>query len=296
MKKITFIIICLLLSSAVSFAATGLAFLEIPVGARETALGGSGVALVTGPTSAVYNPAAIAFLPQSSIALQHAKHFADTRINFIGLSFPSKSIAFAPHYWGTRTSDIEFRTEPTREPISLFDATAEVVGVSGAYRLCPRVAVGVTGHYIHQKIQAEGADGFALDAGVQAKNVVKGVSAGIALNHLGDMSAFVTDEPQLPTTVRIGAAYAGDIGKAGAVLLTAEGHAIKENVPRFVGGLEWQAPEYVSVRVGMVEGISAQTMSAGFGIAVKQVHLDYAFVPYENELDAGHRFSIGIDF
>jgi hypothetical protein len=292
----TILLLLSLLFSLPLYAATGLAFLEIPVGARETALGGAGVALTTGPTSAVYNPAALAFAPRASVAFQHTKHFGDTRGNFVGLTFLPGKFALSPHYWGTRTGDIEFRTEPSRNPLATFDAAAEVVGVSTGYLLCENIGVGATGHYIHQKIQAEGADGFALDLGFMGRDIVRGFSAGVALNHLGDMSAFVADEPQLPTTVRVGGTYEHTLGRAGALLVTAEGHAIKENVPRFVAGLEWQAPDYVSLRAGWVEGIDAQNFSAGFGLLLKQVHLDYSFVPYQEELDAGHRFSVGIDF
>ena len=176
MNRIIFLITVTLFLSTCAFATTGYSFLEIPVGARQSALGGAGVALESGPTSAAYNPALTAFAEHNSVVLMANQHFGDTRAQFFGTTLRSKRFAFSPHYWGTRVGDIEFRNAPTRDPISKFDAVNSAFGASVATKLTKSLSVGVTGHYLYQKIHVESSDGYAFDGGAFYRSPVKGLS------------------------------------------------------------------------------------------------------------------------
>ena len=294
MRRLIFAFVMLLAVVSMSAGGTGLSFLEIPVGARESALGGCGAALVSGPTSAAYNPATVAFTPRS-VAFMHNRHFADTRAEFIGFTVRRGRLALSPHYWGTRVSDIELRTEPTREPVSTFDATHSAVGAALATRFGEHYSAGITGRYLYQKIHIESSDGWAMDAGVLARGLVPNLDVGLALQHLGKMTKFVSEAPELPTTLRGGAAYEHALSKYGAVLLCAEAQAVKDNTPLWRGGIEYRAPGYVALRAGFVEGLEAQDVSLGLGFFVRHYRLDYAFVPYRENLGEGHRFSLALD-
>jgi hypothetical protein len=295
MHKLILSLIAASLITVNAFANTGYSFLEIPVGARESALGGAGVALESGPTSATYNPALVAFADHSSFVLMANRHFGDTRAQFFGATLWSKRFAFSPHYWGTRVSDIEFRTDPTRQPISEFDATNSALGASLATKLTPTISVGVTGHYLYQKIHVESSDGFTVDAGGFWKTPINGLSIGAAINHAGRVSEFVAEDVTLPTTLRGGATYEHRILNSGALLITAEGAGVKDNTPIYRGGIEFRAPQFVALRAGYTEGLEAQGMSFGFGLFHRGVRVDYAFIPYKEELGEGHRFSFGLD-
>ncbi|HEY3295129.1 MAG TPA: PorV/PorQ family protein [bacterium] len=291
----TFLVVLLLmLAVSSSFAGTGLAFLEIPVGARESALGGSGVALITGPTSATYNPAVPAFTPRG-IALMLTKHFADTRSEFIGFTVHRGRLALSPSYLGTRVSDIEFRDQPSVNPISTFDAVNSAVGAALAFKISDKYSVGVAGRYLYQKIQLEASRGYGLDAGALARDVVPGLTLGAAVQNMGEMSAFVVESPKLPTTVRGGAAYEHALPKIGSVMVTAEAQGIRDNKPLFKGGVEYRAPGYLALRAGYVQGLDAQNISFGLGFYISQFRLDYAFIPFKENLGEGHRFSFAFD-
>jgi hypothetical protein len=293
MKK--YFVILLLIGWAVSaYAGTGLAFLEIPVGARESALGGSGVALVTGPTSAMYNPANVAFTPRG-VALMLTKHFADTRSEYVGFTVRRGRFAFSPSYLGTRVPDIEYRDQPTANPISSFDAVNAAVGSAVSFRINEKYSVGVAVRYLYQKIQVEAADGWGVDAGALARNVLPGLTIGAALQNAGKMSKFVSEAPRMPTKVRGGAAYEHSLAKLGSLILTAEAEGVNHNTPQFKGGLEYRAPGYLALRAGYVEGLDAQNVSFGVGFFLGGVRLDYAFIPFKENLGDGHRFSFAFD-
>ena len=264
------------------------------MGARESALGGAGVALVTGPTSTAYNPATPAFTKRGVVFMLN-KHFADVRSEFLGVTLRRGPWAFSPHFWGTRVPDIENRTEPTRDPITTFDATNEAVGIAIARQFSSRISFGVTGRYLHQKMLYESSEGWSVDAGAMMRLAERGLTAGLAVNHVGDMNQFLAEKPQLPTTLRGGVAYERPLAKIGSVMLTADALAIRESAPQFKGGLEYRAPNYLALRVGMVEGVDAQSFSAGFGLFIKHIQFDYAFIPYREDLGDGHRFSLGLE-
>jgi hypothetical protein len=283
-----------LLASAVAQAGTGVSFLEIPVGARESALGGAGVALVSGPSSAAHNPAAMAFAPRG-VALVHNRHFADTRTLFLGFNARRGRFAFTPNYWGTRVPDIEYRTAPTSAPISTFDAVNWSVGGTMAADMGHNLAAGVGVRYIVEKIHVEESSGWSVDAGVLARKVWQGLSVGVALQHFGSMSRFAEESPQLPTTLRGGAAYERGLGKAGVIMAVVEAQAVRDNTPQFKGGIEYRAPEYAALRLGWVEGLEAQNVSFGLGLFIGPLRLDYAFIPYRENLGEGHRFTLNFD-
>ncbi|RQV94132.1 PorV/PorQ family protein [bacterium] len=295
MNRTILAFIAVLLYCTAAFATTGYTFLEIPVGARQSALGGVGVALESGPTSAAYNPALIAFAKHSSVVLMANRHFGDTRAQFFGATISGKRFSFSPHYWGTRVGDIEYRSAPTRDPISEFDAINSAFGASVATRLTKSFAVGLTGHYLYHKIHVESSDGYAFDAGAFYRSPVKGLSFGAAVNHLGHVSEFIAEDVTLPTTVRGGATYERIIIGAGTFSVTAEGAGVKDNTPLYRGGLEYRAPQFAALRLGYTEGLEAQGMSFGFGLFYSGVQIDYAFIPYKEELGEGHRFSFGLD-
>ena len=291
-KCVVFMLLFLVAMAAC--AGTGLSFLEIPVGARESALGGAGVALVSGASSAAHNPAAMAFAPRG-VSLVHNRHFADTRTLFIGFNARRGRFAFTPNYWGTRTGDIEYRTAPTSQPISTFDAVNWSVGGTVAADIGHNLAVGLGIRYLLQKIHVEESSGWSVDAGVIARKVWRDLSLGAALQHLGDMSRFASESPKLPTTLRAGAAYEHDLGKAGVLMVVAEAQAVRDNTPQFKGGIEYRAPEYAALRIGWVEGLEAQNVSVGIGFFVRQFRLDYAFIPFRENLGEGHRFTLNFD-
>jgi hypothetical protein len=297
MKYEARIILALLLMTSAGYAQTGFTFLEIPVGARESALGGAGVALVSGPTSAAHNPAALAKLRHSSFAALTTRHFGDSRASFFGLNIKARKFSITPHFWGTAVPDIEYRTDPTRDPISKFDASYSAVGVSSGWKIMDELAVGVTARYLHSKIHFESAEGWSSDLGLLFNpKKVEQLSIGAAVNHFGDVNQYANEDVSLPTTVRIGAAWQQELGSAGGLLLTAEGAKPQEHDTRIAGGVEYRAPQFLALRVGYVSGLEAQGVSFGAGLNYNRFQLDYAFLPYKEELGEGHRVGLGIEF
>jgi hypothetical protein len=109
------------------------------------------------------------------------------------------------------------------------------------------------------------------------------------------MNQFLAEKPVLPTTLRGGLAYEHPLAKIGSVMITADALAIRESAPQFKGGVEYRAPNYLALRAGYLEGLDAQSLSVGFGLFIKHIQFDYAFIPFREDLGDGHRFSLGLE-
>ncbi len=96
-------LLVILIIGSQSIRANGIFVFEIPVGARESAFGGSGVALVTGATSAAHNPAALAELKYTSFAApDHAALRRYARESFFSLNIQGTQVSRWPRISGGR--------------------------------------------------------------------------------------------------------------------------------------------------------------------------------------------------
>lgn len=173
----------------VSKAGTSAApFLNIPVGARAVGMGGAYVSVVNDATALYWNASGIAALQKREVVFIHSKWLAETSFDFaavilplgrygtIGLSITSLSM-----------DDMKVRTEDkpegTGEYFSAGDITA---GLSYAYKLTDRFAIGFTGKYIQQTIWHMKASAMAVDMGTTFRtDLFNGMIIGASISNFG---------------------------------------------------------------------------------------------------------------
>jgi hypothetical protein len=173
----------------------GASELIIPVGAEGIALAGSGVATANGLEALFYNPAGFAGMTNSVTAeFSTMSYIADigveygaVGVNFAGfgnvaLDIKSLNIGAIP----ITTDDQPDGTGQTFTPEFL------VAGLSYAKPLTDRISIGLTFHYISETIAQVSASGFAVNAGVQYKDIgdISGLDFGLAINNIGPQMTF----------------------------------------------------------------------------------------------------------
>ena len=89
---------------------TGADFLTIPVGARATAMGNAITASVDDATSVYWNPAGLASMEQGAVTLEYAEWLVGVDFNFLSISIPVRSGAFAIGLTSMRTPDMDVTT------------------------------------------------------------------------------------------------------------------------------------------------------------------------------------------
>lgn len=161
----------------------------IPLGARYLAMGGSALAVVSGPEAIYWNPAGIDISQSSADAIfSYRSYIADMAVNFFAVrarfSFGSVALSFRSFAIGDIAVTTESAPDGTGEILS---PTFFVAGLSYSSQLSDRTSVGVTVNLVHESFSRVGASGVAFDAGVQYRNLlsVEGLSIGVSIKNVG---------------------------------------------------------------------------------------------------------------
>lgn len=272
----------------------GLALMKVEHGARPAGMGGAFVAVVDDPNGAAYNPASITGMTGFAASFGHTAYWENVRLesgffakSLSGRTFMHGGIRFAA------VDEIEQRIFPTAEPESYFDAHDVSFKAGLSRRVSSNVTVGLSAGWFLEKIEAWRGWAFNVDFGVlvtPAENIALGASvvnlgSDFTLTKTGSESS---REISLPTAYTVGASYQYRryLGAADIVYADDEGHLHL--------GLEAALHELFSIRGGYMANYDSKNITAGASFAKRNLQVDYAFVPYTNDLGTSHLFNLTV--
>lgn len=293
------VVIALLLFPIVVFAqeeSAGLSFLKLGVGARAIGLGDAYVALGGDASSIYWNPAGTVSVENIDAMLMHSEWFEGIRYEFAGGVKSDGRQAFGVGIVGLYMDDLERREGPTSEPIGHFGVFDFALTGSYARRVTEYLDVGVALKYLTEKIDDESANGFAADLGATYRvPTLPGLSAGVAVQNLGPQMSFIEDKFDLPVLFRAGAALSVPVeAMNGDFLVVGDAVVPNDGDTKMHFGLEFEYARMLAVRFGYRTGWDNQNVSVGLGAKVRNLRLDYAYVPFYSELGDTHRISLGV--
>ena len=295
MKNII-ILLCVLLSVGlvVAEAPNGLAFLKINPDVRSSGMGETGT--YAGDHLALTgNPANLAGASQRLLSFAHHQWIQDVNINYLQIHFPGDWVDIGFSALSTGVNDIEVRSTPSPEPQSYIDSRDLAFGLTAAKVLYDKFRIGATVKYIQEHIFYEDTGGLAVDFG-GIYRLSERLNLGASVLHLGKMSAFLDERPQLPMTVNFGGSYNWDAGKAGKLTFAAGGNLLREEDLRWNAGCEWTPVEMISLRGGYLIDYDERGLTAGLGLHWNNLRFDYAYVPFSNDLGNAQRYGFSVGF
>lgn len=185
-------------------------FLLISNGARATSMGEAFTGLADDVTATYWNPAGLSQMPSIETSLSYAAWFADTSYSVVSLGgpvVPGHVLAATLYYFHVPVianvpADVE-------QPVDLSNYAA---GVSYAYQLTRRIAIGAGIKLLSQDIEQQGragssASGAMVDLGLQYRHDDPEVSAGLALQNMGPKLEFRDANSPAPFWARLGLAW-----------------------------------------------------------------------------------------
>lgn len=304
----------------------GAQFLQIPVGARATAMGGAVVGHISDPTSLFWNPAGIVGVPSGSLFAGYTSWWATIGLSHAAFVYSVAdvgSFGVSATMLGMDPMDVttELLPDGTGET---FEAKDLMVGLSYARRLTDDFSVGVTAKYVYQQIWRESASGIAFDVGTQYRIGVGDLTLAMAMTNFGaDMqmdgqdleikydasgdapnnrlspAKLESEEYPLPLHFQVGLSMTVvDLEEVGVLLAVDVTHP-NDNRERVNLGTEVRVLQYLFLRGGyrINYDIESGTMGAGVRVPVGdlRVNFDYAYAIYDM-LPSIHRISLGVDF
>lgn len=291
----------LLILSYSSFAAddtntiNGAPYLREGAGARALAMGGASAAVAGDATATVWNVAGLSRVENTSVAtMYNARDDLDRKQNFVALAQTLENVGtFAIAWMNAGVEGID-RYSDTDIHEGKFDSSENAFMLSyGAVFDPVRLGGGIK--ILSQKVdpQLESTDmGFGgLDIGVMAEPV-ESVTIGLAVQNIFGKIA----EASIPIQLKLGTALkllpeenlilAVDLDKAFVDL--------EDSTAVLRMGAEYWAAELIGFRLGVT---SEKEFSAGIGIDISDVLIDYAYAIKRNGMEPdAHYVSISASF
>lgn len=275
-------------------------FLNFSPGARPAALGEAYAGVSGDALAGAWNPAAFATVRHQEVSVQHLIWFEDVVYNSLMFGTRAgRNFGVGVQAGLLRSGDIKVIKEIPSGVMGVPDMTTDngsvssndlVVGLSGAWRWKPDLALGLTAKVIDDAISSDHATAVAGDAGALWTKNKLGV--GVAVQNVGSR---IKNDP-LPAILRAGVAWA--LVPGGVGMLEAD-YPLDRRQVRAGLGAEYLFFDFITARAGYRYGpagdIGSRTVTAGLGLKHEvgdaTLLVDYAFMP-GGELGQAHRLSL----
>lgn len=277
---------------------SGLSFLKLGVGGRAAGLGEAYTAVADEVFAAYWNPAGLANLKNAQLGFTHTEWIQDVTSEYFAFAFPLLKGSVALSLNSNHVSGIQRRIIPSDEPAGTVDANDLALGLSYGRGLSSVFTGGITVKYLYEKIYLDSASGFALDLGLLVQPFQNPLKLAVVAQNIGSMGKLRNESIELPSTLRVGAAYFIELtAVAGGLLLTADGVKQFSNDSGLRGnfGLELQLKKIMAFRMGYQTGFDEKSLAGGLGFHFKNYHLNYGFTPFGADIGNTHRLSFGLD-
>lgn len=309
---------------------TAAEFLNIPVGARATAMGNAVTASINDPTSIYWNPAGLSGMTKGGFTAEYAEWLAEIDFNYVALVLPTRLGIIGFGVTAMRTPEMEVTTVALQEGTGeTFDAASYAFTLSYGRALTDRFSVGASVKLINERIWNSTASGVAVDLGTTFVTPFRGIRLGAAITNFGskmkmsgddllvvvdidpnaegnnqsNRASLRTDDFDLPLTMRIG--VAGEVFQTANSRLTLAVDALSPNNSEQyvnVGAEVAFLGDLIMVRGGYSELFldnSLRSFTAGGGLHYNfgpvDVQFDYAFEAQEFFSNV-NRFTLSIGF
>jgi hypothetical protein len=291
------------LAFASSAGTTGFELFRTDGSARNSALGGSQIAVSGGLHDLYSNPAGLADIHALTGSVGYFKHVLDLNSGNLAVARPLKNvgtIGLGITYFDYGKFD---KADENGQKLGDFSASDILVTASLARELKPSLLGGVSLKFLNSTIDSYSASALAADIGAIYHTGYEGWDVGGGIYNLGfATSAFLSQKDDLPTSYRLGLSV--PLEHLPVRLSFAGEYSSAESI-RGAGGLEMTFTNFLMGRVGYnTIGIDQRVgtnrdalagFSAGIGLHAKNLSFDYSLSSY-GEIGFLNRFTLSSSF
>lgn len=311
----------------------GASELLIPVGAASIALSGANISTVAGIDACYWNPAGLASMNSDyGLIFSRMNYLADIDIDYAAIAVKFQPVGIiALHLKTVEVGDIPITTEES--PDGTGETTSPqfiTVGATLSKNITDRIAVGLSGNFIYERMALVSASSVGFNFGVQYRGIggIDGLSVGVAIKNIGPAIRFdgsglfrevqIKDasgknsilkiqaaSSELPSNIEVGLGYRLTLTSFGALVLSTSFQSNNYSSDVYNFGVNFDYQEHLFFRSGMSltseAGRSEDIFGNTFGIGVKDQFLGYRFqIDYAYRIvrffDGNHVFSLALGF
>lgn len=273
-------------------------FLKLNNSPRQSAMGGTGIALSGDAFAGVINPANLVDVTQVSFALSSSLYYSDMNNNFISVVLPyNRYHRWAFHLQSFRSDAMEKRTVFQPFGTGEYFYTQNIAaGASYAKILSDNFSYGVNLRYVYEGIDQYYVHSGVIDVGFTYKTDFKDLRFAVLLNNFGvntridgeqkSLAAFSNNTADInayaaPTLFKMGLSMVPYKDERNAITVAAELHHPNDNSENIRLGLEYTWMRILAIRGGYRIGVKDQrTPTIGVGLRSRigshALQFDYA--------------------
>ncbi|UPT75948.1 MAG: PorV/PorQ family protein [Elusimicrobiota bacterium] len=264
-------------------------FLRLDANARAVGLGGAYTALATDSNALLYNPAGLGRVSASEATFMHNQYAQGVTQQYIAAALKNG--------WGAQFNYASLGDVP-RTTISnpggtggRLNVSDSSLGVGYGRELTSELSAGAGLKYVSESLGDATANGYAVDGGVLYRMPeVRNLTLGASLLNVGPAVKFASRSEKLPTTIRLGSAYALSLPRNDVTVAMDLSRSLSDKI-RLGLGAETLIDRQFAARLGFTTRNDAGLgISLGLGWRGPRLGADYAFVPM-GELGTAHRIS-----
>lgn len=270
--------------------------LRLGSGARGPAMGDAISASATGVAALHYNPAGVGFTNRAEAGAMFQNLVLDVNQGELGFTHPINSVSG----WGVNARYLDYgRTQRVtladivnnNVSSTTFGGQDIAIGATYSRQFTEVFSAGVTGKIIHQEIDNSSATAVAADFGAMFRSAYWPIPVriGIVAANLGSKLQLDRVGENLPALIRGGVAV--DLFNQ-RLTLEADVEKVRDQAVTAQIGGEFRLLDQLALRVGYDGRIDSDNgLTAGFGVKVSDLTVDYAYVPY-GQLGNNHRIGL----
>lgn len=305
---------------------SGAQFLQIPVGAKNSSMGGAVVGLTNDVSSSFWNPAGLVKIKNFEAHFSYLNWFKFFSHNAAAIAYNAgEAGVIGVHMVAFSSDKMEVTTEEQPNGTGrFFDAMDMALGVSYARYLTDRFSVGLSAKYIYQRIWNETANGFAFDIGTQYRLDFQNLTIAMSMSNFGGDMKFdgpdldvqhspgnnfptsritparlETEDYSLPLNFQVGIGF--DIYQQEFVKIRGAVDAVhpNDNAERLHFGTEVSFFDRLFLRAGYKYNYDDEDIALGGGVNVpfgnSFLNFDYGYAMFDLLPDV-HRVSLTVSF
>lgn len=253
----------------------GFTFLEIPVGARQTAMGEAVIGLDDlGAFGVFWNPSTLGFIEGPMAGVGYSSWIADISQTSVAFGMPVGNVGtvgLSIVYVGfpdMQGSIVDLASTTGYSLTKKFSSSGLAAGVSFAHRFTDSFSFGGTVRYVRQEIADYTSDGFIGDVGTLYFTGLSSLRFATSFQSLGLEQEYVYDAFRMPIVYRVGAAMDFFDWPDSPAKLTVSAEAVSHTdyAERLhVGGEIWMM-DMVALRGGYKFNYDEEDYTAGLGV------------------------------
>lgn len=291
LKNLILILIASNLQAQNTPGTTSASYLKILTGARPSAMGEAFSAVSDDINATEYNPAGLTQIKNNQLLLSHVKWFEGINKNTLAYLHHYKKISIGLTFNYLQTDSMVERNM-YGEDIGKFNFSSLETKIALSYKLDKNLSIGTSLKNLIEKLYSKKGIGYGFDIGILYTS--KNIKFAIISQNIGTKIKLYESKFSLPHVIKFGAAY--QLTKN--ILISMDYSQFSDRTDIISVGSEYEINKNLFMRGGykVKNGFNNSSgISAGAGIKINKLNIDYAITTEEN-LETVQRISFIINF